>query len=421
MSATDVPASRRRKDRGSFPRVPGFVILAVAILVAALVAWQIVAVAQARRLAQKAPEEALGWRPNDPRALGYLAEREFGDAAASGRPPDAARAFARQALRAGPLEVRALRVLGWVADEEGDEKRARRLMTIATSRSQRDVSSHLWMFHDRLKARDFAAAFGYGDALMRHGATQREAAILMASAAGADAAAAEAIAERLKYGPTWRSRFVRELAASQDPDVTLSILLAVKEAGASITADESSALVSRLLGERRPQEAYLAWVLLLPPAGYDVLGNIYNGGFEGPPSRGPFAWTLARTTATIAAASGRKGQALVAQAMSEREVSGARQMLVLAPGTYRLSLDARLGGLNDSSMDWVVSCVGGPAGDLARLRVTRSDDWKPRAANFSVPGGCEVQRIELRVGGKGGASALGWFDDVRIEPLSAEG
>jgi hypothetical protein len=421
VSLAETPVPRRRDERGPRWRGAGAVAVAVGLLVAGVAAWQIVAVAQAGRLAQSAPDEALSWRPADPRALGYLAEREFSDAATSGRSPEQARAAARKALKASPLDVRALRVLAWVAEDEGDVRRARRLMTLAASRSQRDVSSHLWMFHDRLKARDFPAAFAHGDALMRHSGTLREAAVLMASAAGADEAAAKALGQRLQTGPSWRATFVRELSASQDPDVTLSILLAVKEAGSTIADDESSAVAGRLLREGRPREAYLAWVLLLPPAGYDVLGNVYNGGFDGPPGAGPFAWTLQRKTTSITQAPGRSGQALSARAASERELSQARQTLVLEPGVYRLSMDARLDGLSDSGMDWTLSCVGGQVGGLTRLPARKSPDWTPLSTTFTVPGGCEVQRLELRAGGKGGATAWGWFDNVQIEAVGSEG
>ena len=89
MTAAEPLHSRREQRRGPRRPIPGAVIVAAAIVVAAVVAWQIVAVANARSLAQKEPEQALSWRPDDPRALGYLAEREFTDASASGRPPDA--------------------------------------------------------------------------------------------------------------------------------------------------------------------------------------------------------------------------------------------------------------------------------------------------------------------------------------------
>lgn len=421
MSAAEAPVQRRREERSPRHRIPGLVALLAGLVVAAVGAWQIVAMAQARSMAQKVPEQALAWRSADPRALSYRAEQEFVDAATSGRPTAEARAFARQALQAGPLEVRALRVLAWVAAEEGDDRRARRLMGLAASRSQRDVSSHLWMFRDRLKARDFAAAFAHGDALMRHPATFREAAVLMASAAGGDEAAARALEQRLRYGPAWRARFVRELVASQDPDVTLSILLAVKEAGSPISAEESSVVATRLLREGRAREAYLAWVLLLPPAGYDVLGNVYNGGFDGPPAAGPFAWTLQRKTTEIGQGPARRGQALRAAPASRREERLAGQTLVLAPGSYRLSLDSRLEGSGDGGMAWTLSCAGDRPGSLARLPARPSDDWTPLSTIFTVPVGCDVQQVELRTEGKAIASVWGWFDDVRIEQVGAEG
>lgn len=388
--------------------------LAVA-LVAVFTAWQILAVAEARALAESAPEEALLWRPQDPRALGYLAERTFTDAAAGGRSVAQARDDARAALRASPLEVRALRVLGWVADDAGDDRRALRLMSLAASRSQRDVSSHLWMFHNRLKARDYNTAFAHGDALMRHGGTLRETAVLMASAAGADDAAAAALTRRLQTGPVWRGMFVRELAASQDPDVTLSILLAVKEAGATIRPEESSALANRLFRVGRPREAYLAWVLLLPPAGYDVLDNVYDGGFEGPEAAGPFAWTLPRRGSEVGAAPGRGGRALIAQTGVGKDQVLARQMMVLTPGLYRLSVEARLESMGGGGMEWAVSCPDGPKGWIGRLTVPDSGDWSPASTTFAVPAGCDIQRLELRGVGKGAAFARGAFDNVSIK------
>lgn len=416
MPAAQASGSSRPGGRDRLVRIGAGAAVA---LLALFTAWQIVAVAQARALAESAPEKALLWRPNDPRALALLAEREFTDAAVAARPVEAARREARAALKASPLEVRALRVLGWVADEAGDDRRALRLMSLAASRSQRDVSSHLWMFHNRLKAHDYTAAFAHGDALMRHAGTLRETAVLMASAAGADEAAATALTRRLQTGPAWRATFVRELAASQDPDVTLSILLAVKEAGATIRPEESSALATRLFRVGRAREAYLAWVLLLPPGGYDVLDNVYDGGFEGPAGAGLFAWTLPRTGVEIGQAPGRPGRALGAQFSGGKEQTLARQTLVLTPGVYRLSVDARIDAVGNGKLTWAVSCAGAPAGSLARLEAPNSPDWVPASVTFAVPPGCDSQRLELRAGGKGGAFARGWFDDVRIQLAGA--
>lgn len=417
---TGAPSPRRQ---GGARRPATIAAGLVVLILSGVVAWQVVAVAQSRRLADSAPEEALAWRPHDPDALSGLAEREFIDVAPAGGNTDAARAAARDALQAGPLEVRAIRVLGWIADNDGDNPRALRLMTLAASRSQRDVSSHLWMFHNRLGARDFNAAFAHGDALLRNGATFREAAVLMSSAAGADDAAATALARRLATGPAWRIPFVRELSASQDPDVTLSILLAVKEAGVAIMPEESAAVAGRLIRMGRLKEAYLAWVLLLPPAGYDVLDNVFDGGFEGQREAGQFAWSFSGETVQIAQAPGRPGKALVVQSGVGKSRILAGQMLVLPPGTYRLTMIAQQQGLGDGAMEWVVTCAGGRSSDppLGRLIVPNSDDWAPLSATFTVPGACDAQRLALRNGGKGRAAATGWFDDIRVELAGQSG
>lgn len=416
MPGADAPTPSRPDGRRGWLRIG---LVAASVVAVAAVGWQIVASAQARMLAEAAPEEALLWRADYAKALSLLAERDFIDAAAGGRSVEQAREEARRALKVNPLDVRAMRVLGWVAEEAGDDRRALRLMTLAASRSQRDVSSHLWMFHNRLRARDFNAAFAHGDALMRHAATMRETAVLMASAAGADEAATTALTRRLQTGPSWRNAFVRELAASQDPDITLRVLLAVKEAGATIHPEESSALATRLLRVGRPREAYLAWVLLLSPAGYDVLDNVYDGGFEGPAAAGPFAWTLPRRGVEIGQAPGRQGKALLAEFSGGKEQVMARQTLVLTPGLYRLRVDAKMDGVGGGQMEWALSCAGAPAGSLARLPVPDSNDWTPLTVTFAVAPGCEAQRLELRARGKGDVSAWGRFDDVRVELVGA--
>ena len=71
--------------------------------------------------ATSSPETALAWASNEAAALDELAYRELRK---SDGDLDAARSFAESALRANPLDARALAVLGMIAERQGDQARA---------------------------------------------------------------------------------------------------------------------------------------------------------------------------------------------------------------------------------------------------------------------------------------------------------
>jgi len=417
VPAQDNPAPPRRGAR----RGASLAIGTATVLVALFVAWQIIALAQARNLLDTEPFEAVAWRPGDGKALALAAEREFLDAAPTGQDPGAAAALARRALSANPLEVRALRVLAWSTEAAGDQQAARQMMTLAARRSQRDIPSHLWLFHDRLRARDYDAAFGHGDALMRHPVARREAVVLMASAAGSDPRAARALSRRLVYGPEWRPSLIEEMAVSQDPDATLALLLTVKDAGSAIRPAESAALARRLVRRGRTQEGYLAWVLLMPQQGVAAIDNVFDGGFDGVAAAGPFAWTFGRRgAAEIASAPGGRGQALSVRPGAGSREALAQQAVVLPPGLYRLAFDSYLETPGSDRLRWVVTCAGrdqAPLVDLAPAG-TRGE-WTPQATTFRIPDDCASQRIELRLDGKARDGAWAWFDNLKLDRLDA--
>lgn len=385
-------------------------------------AWQIVAVAFANRLADTAPQEALRWRPHHARALARLSETLSADAIrdnALERPEHLARA----ALTSSPLQVTALRVLAWMADARGDHRRALSLMTLAGQRSQRDVASHLWLFRDRLAAGDYEAAYAHGDALMRHPATQARAARAMALSAGPDPKATQALIRRLAYGPPWRISLIEDLADVQDPALVLSILLDLKATAHGVTADESAVFARKLVADGDPQQAYLAWLLLLPEGGYGDLGNVYDGGFEGLPGKGPFVWDFDRQgMAVIQEAPYRDGKALSVRHTTPTKSVHAWQLLVLPAGRYRLSVDGFLEEANSGGrLWWRLGCAKGGA-ELAELElVGAAGKWRPLSTSFETPAsGCVSQTLELMGQTEApGDLVWGWFDRLRIEPEAA--
>lgn len=404
-----------------------WVLISATLLAGALVAFLIVSGAQARRSLSQDPEVALAWRSNDGQALSAVAERQFLNAKAAGRPAVEAGALARRSLEAGPLDVRALRVLGWVAEDSGDSDRALRLIKLAAARSQRDVSSHLWMFYNRVSARDYDAAFGHADALMRYGGLRQDTATVVSTLAASDSRAAAALARRMAYGPGWREVVLSDLALNRDPAKALSVMLAIKEAGSDITPKESAILASRLVQEKRVQEAYLSWILLQPASSLGAARNVFDGEFEGLPGAGPFAWNFsgARDGDVVEIASGPSGSGQVLSARTRGGVKSvlAEQMLLLAPGVYRLATRSYNDSAADPGMKWVVSCHDSAAELLSLAPGPGATAvWTDSKATFVVSQDCPTQKLVLTSTGDPGGPSWVRFESVSIDRIDgAEG
>lgn len=395
--------------------------LAVAIAgVASLAAaWQIISLAQATRLDAADPAAALSWRSNDARALAALAEQE-----ASGDEPETAEHYATRALLADPLDVRALRVLAWMAERRGEHARAVQLMERAAARSQRDDASHLWMFHERLKERNYEAAYAHADVLMRNAAIRPGIAALVVAAATAEPRATDAIVSRLARRPVWFTAVMQRFATDQDPSVAFQILATLKDRGVEIRSPESDLVVSRLLALGRPQEAYLAWVLLMPESEQGALGNVYDGGFDKPLRKGAFYWKLGRSDwAELARQQGGEGNMLAVRYIGAKRTLLAQQTLVLAPGRYRLIMSARVEMLaREPRLIWRTICSDGAGQSVATLGTPdTAGEWRTLVTDFEIPAtGCASQRLELAAE-PGPGPVRGWFDDIRIESAGLPG
>lgn len=393
--------------------------VALAAVLGGFLAWQIVAVAVANKLAEAAPEQALRWRPHHARALANVAEA-LAVGSVDSNTIEQPEHLARAALESSPLQVTAIRVLAWMAEARGDNRRALSLMTLAGRRSQRDLASHLWLFQNRLAARDYEAAYAHGDALMRHPLTLERAARAMALSAGPDPKATQALIQRLAYGPPWRISLVEELSETQDPALVLSILLALKETAAGVAADESGVFARKLIAEGDPQQAYLAWLLLLPEGGYGDLGNVYDGGFEGLPGKGPFVWDFDRQgMAELLEAPYRDGKALSVRHTTPARSTHAWQLLVLPAGRYRFSVDSLLEDANSGGrLWWRITCVQSGVALTELEAVGERGKWRTLSASFEVPAtGCVSQNLELMGQAEApGELAWGWFDRLKIEP-----
>ena len=98
------------------------------------------------------------------------------------------------------------------------------------------------------------------------------------------------------------------------------------------------------------------------------------------------------------------------------------QLLLLPPGSYRLSSQYRIeSGGQDARLSWQISCVE-RSQTIAELRLLASgvqtSGWASLRSDFSVPGSaCTAQwlRLATRPGDRR-APVTVWLDNVTIEP-----
>jgi hypothetical protein len=398
-----------------------WLFLAVAAVVGLWLAVQVVTVAMARRYAADEPQLALAWRSDYAPALAALAEHRSDRAMAAPELREA-RALAERALAHGPLEVRAIRVLGLASEQLGDSAGAAALLSEAGRRSQREGPAHMWLFRQAMKRQDYPAAFRHADALMRK-PVYRSTVEPQLVAAALDPAAVGALVARLGHNPPWRSSVIQDLARTA-PGAAFEVLLGLTGSSAPPTDAEVAQLVERVAGAGHIEQAYVMWAQLLPPAGVPHLANVYDGGFEGLVGAPPFNWRVTtdqEASAQITQGPDGDGQALYARFGAGAPVMLAEQLLLLPPARYRVSIRAYAEEPNrGDQLLWMIGCAATPFRPLTELKTTdEALVWRGVSAVVELPAqGCEAQSLRLigRAGDLPGF-ARAWFDQVTVERI----
>jgi tetratricopeptide (TPR) repeat protein len=398
-------------------------VAAIAVLlILAWLAWRAVGMGLADHFAGTDPARALAWRADHPEALLRQAERLARDPAQAAE----AGAHARRALAGSPLDGRAYRVLGQLADAEGDRERAAGLFTQAVALAPLDMPSQVWLLDYHLDRRAARPALEHLDAMLRMNPNLIGPMLPVLAGLAATPEAQDPMAELLAGSPPWRSRaLVRISQGAEDPLAVAPLFERLRKAPGGLAPPELAAWLDRLVAEGQWGPAYLTWVSQLPPERQLNIGNVFNGGFEWEPAGGGFDWRIGRIRgARIArmAGDGVTGRFGLRVAFEDQRVrfNHLSQLLVLPPGLYRLQLRARPDNLRtERGLVWTVSCAEGGAvlGETAPLR--GSGAWRDLEMDFEVPvNGCEGQRLALRLPARIPAEQrIGgrvWFDDVVI-------
>jgi hypothetical protein len=339
------------------------------------------------------------------------------------------RAQVEKALGRDPFNARALRLLGQLADVEGDEAKASAFMSAAARYSKRETVAIYWLMQKSLEKKDILATLRYVDTFLRTRPQLKAYAmpVLVQLAENKDPKAAVELKTLLATNPPWRANFFSALPASvSDARTPLDLMLSLKETSTPPTTADVDSYLQYLISRKLYELAYYTWLQFLPPEQLSTLGLLFNSSFEFPPSGLPFDWVISPgsgvTIDLIARPDKQNAHALSLEFGPGRvEFEGVSQLLMLPPGSYRFAgqykgeLEGRRG------LQWRITCAAGDGAPLSEspMFLGAAPAWTDFSVAFTVPSAdCRAQELRLALAARSASEQLVsgsiWFDELRV-------
>ena len=356
------------------------VVVAAALLVAA----QVVRNASVGALAERQPD--VGTWPSHPQVELNSAMVRIAQASRDRRAvPAPVFAAVSDAARKAPLDPRPFLVRGVQAQVAGDLAYAEQAFSAAQKRDPRSLPAAYFLADHYFRAGDAGRGLNQVVTLAR----------LAPNGIQSIAPYVAAYAQDRSNWPRLRAIFRAQ------PELADTTLLAL--AGSARNADTALALADR--PQSTSVKPWLAKLLetLVVAGEYQKAKTIWAqlSGFAAPPNAlvtdpsfsardapPPFGWQL--TSSTVGLAERQAGGRLHVIFYGQEEGALARQLLVLSPGTYRLS--SRVSGerAGAQALSWTLRCDKA-AGELGRTKLAAAaGGW-----TFQVPPSCRAQWLEL--------------------------
>ena len=339
------------------------------------------------------------------------------------------RAQVEKALGRDPLNARALRLLGQLADVDGNEAKASAYMTAAARHSKRETVAIHWLMQKSLEKNDIPATLRYVDTFLRTRPQLKGYAmpVLVQLAENKDPKAVDELKTLLATNPPWRADFLSALPASvSDARTPLDLLLSLKETPTPPTTADVDAYLRYLISRKLYELAYYTWLQFLPPEQLSTLGLLFNSSFEFPPSGLPFDWVISPgsgvTIDLIARPDKQKAHALSLEFGPGRaEFDGVSQLLMLPLGNYRFAGQYKGDIEGRRGLQWRLTCAAGDDAPLAEspMFLGAAPTWTDFTVTFTVPNAdCRAQELRLALAARSASEQLVsgsiWFDELRV-------
>lgn len=290
------------------------------------------------------------------------------------------------ASRKDPLAPEPFLVRGVEAQLAGNAALAKQAFTAAERRDPRSLPARYFLAEDAFRRGDVDTGL-------------REVAILARLAPYGSASLAPYLGAYALDRSTWPRlrRVFRE-----NPDLATATL-------ASLARTPANADVILALADERQRNPHSQWVPILLSglvnAGeyrkaravwaelshvrLDAGSPIFDPGFSRPDAPAPFNWAL--TSSTVGLAERRPGGGLHVIHYGQEDGVLASQLLILSPGTYRLTMHAS-GDLSAAqSLQWKLICES----TKAEIAAAPFNEVATQGWTVDVGGACDAQRLEL--------------------------
>jgi hypothetical protein len=361
------------------------------------------------------PDFALKVNGSDAIALVRLADYQLAIDKNANALPRVAGA-AKKALQSQAINSRALRILGTVADKQGDAKQATRLIALAAKTSRRELGAQIWFIDRAAAAGDAKTALQHYDIVLRSNPTAPK---LLFPAMGKALSNAEIRRNFIPYlskNAPWLWDFLSYSVYNDvDPVAQANLYLAA----GGYPRDPKFREIEKTLVERLYKTAHYAEAELVAqrvfPSSKNAAAQTALSKQNVAANVAPFQW---RTGADISANSGIEAGdngSFVIQAWAEpgKRVLSANKLLSLSAGDYVFAGNTALnsGKLGEGSY-WQISCLNNKDQKLIWRRHLSNSTTANN--NVKITNECKFQLLELYI--EGGLSSDG--ARIRVTDIS---
>ena len=320
-------------------------------------------------------------------------------------------ALARDVTLPAAIELRAADL-----GAKGDARREARLFELSSAISRRSLATRLWLIQRSVDRGDVAGALRDFDMALRTSAAAPPILFPILAGATSDGALIGPIAHMLDRPSDWRLMFLNYALAHGDAPSLGEIVLRMRDRGFVRSNGIDRALIARFVELRSFALAGRVRDALSDGTPFPL---ITDGEFADASAAYPFGWQLTDrgdVGAERAFLGGRP--ALSYRAEPGRGGQVAAQLLLLAPGTYRLETAAASPGMRGATPYWSLTCGERGSGSLARLDLPVHGGARA-GVEFTVPSGCAGQWLTLTlVPGEAPAGRPGAVRWISVRPVS---
>lgn len=382
----------------------------VAVFGAAVALWVATGITATLALNQIDPDLALSIWPYGARTKAAVVSRSLDNLA--GKYNDGrALSLSRTALAREPVNAEAARDLA-MSLAFRDPAAANRMFGYAERLSRRDLATQLWLIQAAVDRGDVPTALAHYDRALR--TSERAADILFPTlvAAADDPRVATELGRFLAVRPPWwRGFLLREIAGAKNP---ASLVFLVAVLGINLNAAEDAEIarlaISKLVDGQHFAEAGKLYTKVTTGR-FGSVALLRDGKFEGSELSSPFDWWItdqSDPSAVVVNDDGQRRLQLKSSSTVASEV--ARQLLLLKPGNYTLSIAF---GLDAGSAAPMVQLRCAQGQDIKTVKLAANGVSATRlVTSVQVDSKCSAQWLAVQIAQ--GTPVSAWISHIDI-------